>query len=147
MSFITWSLKYEFGIPEMDQQHRFWIELVNHMYKEFKEQNDKDLVHAMFNTAIDYIHYHFSEEERMMQIIGYSALREQQKEHAEIGAVVEHLRKDIRSGNIIISQHIINKLRILFAQHILFEDKKYVEQYKRAKTMSMKMVSGLGFDF
>jgi hemerythrin-like metal-binding protein len=134
MAFIKWSPDYEFGIPEMDQQHRYWIELVNHIYDDFVKQTDKNRLHAMFNEAIDFTHYHFSDEERMMQIIGYPALYDQQKQHAEIGAEIEHFRKDIREDNIIVTGSIIKKFRSVFVQHILIEDKKYVELYNRVKT-------------
>ncbi|MCK9171376.1 MAG: bacteriohemerythrin [Treponema sp.] len=133
MAFMIWSPAYEFGISEIDQQHRYWIELVNNIYYDFLKQNDKDRVHAMFTAAIDFMHYHFSEEERMMHIIGYPALDNQQKQHAEIGARIEHFRKDIREDNIIITRSVVNKLRKIFVQHILIEDKKYVELYNRVK--------------
>jgi hemerythrin len=32
MSFMDWSIDYEIGIPEMDSQHKKWLELLNRFY-------------------------------------------------------------------------------------------------------------------
>jgi hemerythrin len=130
MAFMAWSSKYEFGIPEMDEQHRHWLELLNNFYDGLAEQNMKLHLLKLLEEAIDYTHYHFEEEEKSMQNIGYPALTEQKKLHAEIGKKSENFRYKVMDDKPIVSMSITNEIKSWFKNHILVEDKKYVELYK-----------------
>jgi len=70
----------------------------------------------------------------MMQEIGYTALIEQKKMHHEIEAKIYEFKKKIQSDKPALSVSVTNELKNWFNNHILVEDKKYVELYKRIKT-------------
>jgi hemerythrin len=132
MAFIKWSADYEFGIPEIDKQHKHFVELLNRFYEGLVEQNTKDQLLVLLNEAIDYTHYHFSEEEKMMQDIGYAALMDQKKMHSDVEDKIENFKEKILMDKPVLSMTVINELKSWFDNHILIEDKKYVELYKRA---------------
>ncbi|MCK9171444.1 MAG: bacteriohemerythrin [Treponema sp.] len=134
MAFIKWSPDYEFGIPEMDEQHKHFADLLNRFYEGLVDQDTKDHLLILLNEAIDYTHYHFSEEVKMMQDIGYSALIEQKKMHSDIENRIEKFKQTILLNKPVLSMEVINEIKSWFTYHIQIEDKKYVELYKRVKS-------------
>ncbi len=38
MGFLQWSTKFELGIPEMDMQHKKWLEILNNFYDHLSEK-------------------------------------------------------------------------------------------------------------
>jgi hemerythrin len=134
MAFIKWSEDYEFGIPEIDEQHKHFVELLNHFYEGLIDQNAKHQLLILLNESIDYTHYHFSEEAKMMQDIGYSALIEQKKMHSDIENKIENFKEKILLNDPVLSMEVINEIKSWFIYHIQVEDKKYVELYKRVKS-------------
>ncbi len=133
MAFMKWISAYEFGIPEIDEQHQHFLELVNRFYDGLAEKNMNDHLLILLNETLEYAHYHFSAEEKMMQDIGYAALEDQKKMHSAIEDKIEGFKKNILMGRPVVSMAVTNELKSWFTDHILKEDKKYVELYKRIK--------------
>ncbi|MCK9171381.1 MAG: hemerythrin family protein [Treponema sp.] len=134
MIFMKWSSKYEVGIPEMDAQHKHWIELLNAFCEGLEEQAMKlHLINLLYET-INYTLYHFSEEERLMQNIGYPSLNDQKKLHTELYRTIESLRDKIARDEPVVPKTVTKELKNWFNYHLLIEDKKYVELYNRIKT-------------
>ncbi|HPA64295.1 MAG TPA: hemerythrin domain-containing protein, partial [Spirochaetota bacterium] len=71
MSIVTWGKEFEIGVPEMDKQHKRWIEIINNFYDNLERTNVDNKLKEMINEVLDYTHYHFSEEEKLMNSIGY----------------------------------------------------------------------------
>jgi len=131
---MKWSSKYEVGIPEMDAQHKHWIELLNAFCEGLEEQAMKlHLINLLYET-INYTLYHFSEEERLMQNIGYPSLNDQKKLHTELYRTIESLRDKIARDEPVVPKTVTKELKNWFNYHLLIEDKKYVELYNRIKT-------------
>ncbi len=133
MSFLEWSSEYEFGIPEMDKQHKRWLELLNTFYDNLESKNMKKHLLKMLDEAIEYTHYHFKEEEALMSTIGYPALQDQKMLHKEIAKKIENFREKIAADKEVVSMVITNEFKSWFKTHILIEDKKYVDMYKKIK--------------
>jgi hemerythrin-like metal-binding protein len=134
MAFLKWSAEYEFGIPEMDEQHRHCFELLSHFYEGLVCQNTQDQLLTLLNEAIDYTHYHFSQEVKLMQDIGYSALIDQKKMHSDIENRIENFKEKFLINKPVVSKDVINEVKSWFIYHIQIEDKKYVALYKHVKT-------------
>lgn len=62
MAFLNWEAKYEFGIPEMDKQHKKWLEILNKFYDQVSSGDIKEKMGAMVDEALQYTKFHFSEE-------------------------------------------------------------------------------------
>jgi hemerythrin len=131
MAFMTWLPEYDFGIPEIDEQHHKWIELLNSFYEGVKSNAGRTELLQLLDNALAYTAYHFEEEEQMMEDIGYEALIDQKRHHMEIGEKIEGLRADIADGKAVETSAVIDEFKDLFVTHILEEDKKYVGLYKK----------------
>lgn len=129
MGIFKWGAEYELGIPEMDKQHQRWIEIINGFYDNLERKDVDSKVLNMINDVLDYTNYHFTEEEKMMESIGYSELDEQKKMHELITVKMKEYKRKIESKELLLSITVTNELKDWLKNHILVEDKKYVKPY------------------
>lgn len=68
---FVWSSDFETGLEVVDEQHHHLIELVNQFSDQVLTQqvNEKDVV-ILYAELTDYTHYHFAEEEALMEKFG-----------------------------------------------------------------------------
>ena len=73
MSNIDWNAKYEIGIAEVDQQHHYFMDLINRLSEELNEEGSigrKYIIHELNS----YVRFHFASEENMMRKARYPDL-------------------------------------------------------------------------
>jgi hemerythrin len=71
MKLIDWNTKFETGIIEVDQQHKFLVELINHFGLLVSQQKvDHKHLEQVFSELLDYTRYHFQEEEKIIYDAG-----------------------------------------------------------------------------
>lgn len=70
---IEWDDSYLLGIPEIDLQHKKLIAIANELYDVISgdENQCKTSMPKILKKLTDYTVYHFSNEEELMQKIGY----------------------------------------------------------------------------
>jgi len=79
---IEWSEELSVGVPEMDDQHRQLIALLNQFYTAVEQGEREEGIRTLFQGVDDYTVFHFSAEEQFMERIGYPDLAAHQKTHA-----------------------------------------------------------------
>ena len=134
---FTFTDKYKTDIQLVDDEHRQLFEII-------KEANDlifQELLHDKYDKIIellselkDYTEFHFSDEEKLMEKIGYPGLEAQQRAHA---AFIEKLVNidlntldDIDNNQQEYLTELINFLLGWLSNHILGSDKKIGEFVK-----------------
>lgn len=133
MAFLNWEAKYEFGIPEMDKQHKKWLEILNKFYDQVSSGDIKKNMGTMVDEALQYTKFHFSEEEKFMAKMNFANIKEQQKMHKEIISTLEKFKSDLNSKKLITSTALTNELKNWFKMHILVEDMKYADHFRKMK--------------
>lgn len=130
MGFMEWTPKYELGIPEMDAQHRQWLDVLNRFYDRLAE---KDLSggRGLWDEAHGFTLYHFREEEYFLAAINYPYYQEQRTAHSLIIDRLQGVRKDLDSGHIPGKAELARIFKLWFKEHILIEDKKYASYFSR----------------
>ncbi len=129
MPFMEWTKEFEFGIPLIDRQHQHWLEMLNTFYDQIDDVAYRKNVQELIQEAIDYTHYHFETEEKLMRDIGYPAIDEQKAQHAEITRRIERFRDSITDDTPVVSMFLTEEMKAWFSHHILEEDKKYAKLY------------------
>lgn len=133
MAFLNWEAKYEFGIPDMDKQHKKWLEILNKFYDQVSSGDIKKNMGTMVDEALQYTKFHFSEEEKFMAKMNFGNIKEQQKMHKEIISTLEKFKSDLNSKKLITSTALTNELKNWFKMHILVEDMKYADHFRKMK--------------
>lgn len=133
MAFLKWDKKYELGIPEMDNQHKKWAEILNKFYDQVSKSDLKTNMLEMVDEALAYTKYHFTEEEKFMSKMKYPKINEQKIMHEEIISSLMKFKDSLKSNKTITSMEITNELKKWFKDHIMVEDMKYAEFFKKTK--------------
>ena len=96
---IAWDDRYRIGLPIIDNQHKYLLQLINQLYDNISSGATPLILDEVFNNLDDYAIYHFTIEERWMQGQLYPELASHQLEHATFKEHVaelrdRHLRRD-----------------------------------------------------
>jgi hemerythrin len=66
MALMTWGPKLSVGVPQIDDQHKKLIELVNRLNEAMIAGHGRDLIGSTLSELVKYTQYHFACEERLM---------------------------------------------------------------------------------
>ncbi|MDR1352434.1 MAG: bacteriohemerythrin, partial [Treponema sp.] len=94
--FVAWDDKYSVGIPLIDEQHKELIRLTNELYQGCLAGDDggREFFFTAVHGAMDYVKYHFSAEEKMLENVNYPRLAEHRKRHEDF---VLKMVEDVKS--------------------------------------------------
>ena len=125
---IEWDDSFSVNNPEIDDQHKKWIEIHNKMNVNLME-GDQKIIGATPSNSLkemqDYTRYHFDFEEEYMRKISYPALMEHIKLHKNFDNQIYEYHREISEGRMVLSSEIIKIIKSWLLDHILNEDKKY----------------------
>ncbi|NPA45576.1 MAG: bacteriohemerythrin, partial [Chlorobi bacterium] len=80
---INWNETYSVGNAEMDKQHKKLIEIINKLFKSFKDGNAQEILHEILQEMIDYANYHLNSEEKLLYKYDYPEKEKHEKLHEE----------------------------------------------------------------
>ena len=83
MDQIKWHENYALGFPEIDDDHRGLINIVNELIKAIADSNFKLCVNFS-ETFVSALKEHYPREETFLQTIGYSHLKEHASYHRKM---------------------------------------------------------------
>ena len=130
MARIEWDETYSTYNPEIDKQHKKWIEIYNELHETLLKGGVKDLLGVTVNTLKameDYAHYHFEFEENFMKSIDFPNIVEHKRLHKDFDTRIYELNKDVREGRAVLNTQLIKIMRNWIVDHILNADKQYAE--------------------
>ncbi len=128
---IEWCDKYSFGISEIDNEHKKFIDIINKAFVA-KVHNDnpeevKELLEEMANYAIT----HFATEETYMIKFNYPGYKYHKEEHHDFTmTTLANLRKVIKGDYQLIKDTLLYLIGWLL-NHIQGTDRKYIDCFKR----------------
>lgn len=134
MAIFEWDTNYSVNNLVMDEHHKKLFDILNNLYDLMGKGADDDNIIRIIKELLDYTHYHFSEEEKMMEQESYPDLAKHKQLHRDFIAKMEDYLKKSQNGNAIfivteVADTGVNWLKT----HILTVDtlyKKFIEQQK-----------------
>ena len=125
---VKWQDSFSVGIKVIDEQHMKLIKLTNKLFASCmtgQERTKSDSVFmAVINEVIDYVGYHFSTEEKVMERINYPAYKVHKQEHINFVKEVLVKVEEFNSGKINAPLAFVYYLRDWIFHHIAVNDKK-----------------------
>ncbi|MCX7856009.1 MAG: bacteriohemerythrin [Anaerolineae bacterium] len=79
---IEWTDDLSTGVPEMDDQHKRLIALLNDFYTAVEQGERDEGIRTLLEGVDQYAVFHFSAEEAFMEQIGYPDLPSHRETHA-----------------------------------------------------------------
>ena len=125
MAIITWNDKLSVGVPQIDQQHKKLIDIVNTFFDAMKSGQGSKALEKAIPELVNYVDKHFSDEEKFMQEIGFPGLQDHQKLHRELTDKVKKLIAAIQSGQSVNTLKVGQFLRDWLTHHISTIDMQY----------------------
>ena len=128
MAILTWSHQLELGAPTVDKQHRHLVEILNQLDEAVALGYEPQKVLKLVDELIDYTHYHFEDEERIMLEGGYDNKRfvEHKNQHQAFVQTVNQQRENAILNPDSVSNDLVDFLVKWLMEHILFSDKQMV---------------------
>jgi len=127
MSLFEWSPEYEFGIDDIDNQHRKLVRILNNLWDSYNTGADREAIASIIDELIFYTKIHFNNEEKYMEDINYPGLKDHRLIHRELTSQVIGIQNDFKNGNAKVDDKLLEFLKSWLSNHILVEDKKYTK--------------------
>lgn len=127
---IKWDEKFDTGIPEIDRQHKRLVSILNHAELLASREVSKKSVLRITRDLLDYALYHFDYEEDLMRQHGYHEDAQEEAEahknqHQAFGERVASFREQLRVGDHVSPEALLDFIRGWLMGHILVTDKKF----------------------
>jgi hemerythrin len=124
---VEWDDRYSMNIQFIDDQHKELINLTNALYKGCLggDETARSYFMETIRGTVDYVKYHFSAEEKMMESIHFPDLVQHKKEHESF---VKKILADVerfQGGKKFVPNEFVRYLKDWILTHIAIEDKKY----------------------
>lgn len=128
--FINWTAQYSVGVPEMDEQHKELIKLINKLYIAMRDRGN---VQDVMDGVVQYTVKHFRDEEALMKNMGYQGLGQHLTMHKKVIAQVQHFSKRVQAKEKGIEKKLLIFLKEWLLNHIVKQDKRYGLFYSKHK--------------
>ncbi|CAA7626910.1 conserved hypothetical protein [Candidatus Terasakiella magnetica] len=124
---IEWQRGFETGFPEIDDDHRRLVALVNDLDRILAAESDLAGVGIVIDQLVAYADYHFQREEVMLKAVNYGDLDNHAEIHARFGQFLGGMIGDCMvTPSVPTIQSLRDYLQVWLVEHILVEDMKYV---------------------
>ncbi len=91
---VEWYEKHNLNVKEIDDQHKYFIEVINHMFEALEGKGVEPIVDSTLIDLKFYAKEHFSTEEHYMILVDYEDINVQKEEHAKLLAKLDELMKE-----------------------------------------------------
>jgi hemerythrin-like metal-binding protein len=123
---LAWSDTWAVGAPDMDQDHRVLVNLVNQLPQAFKAPESGWIVGSVLNSLWDYTEYHFGREEALLRAANFPGAAEHTGRHGELKQQLrEWLDQYQQDPESVDAGALMTFLKGWLMNHILGEDMRY----------------------
>ena len=129
MAKLEWSQRLSVGVPELDEDHKTLIQIINNLREHSEGAAEAKKIGRCLNALVRYAELHFAREERVMAACGYTALPDHHSEHEsfveEITRVARQFREDPENSSELVGDRLQEFLENWLIKHILVVDMDY----------------------
>jgi len=122
---IHWTPALSVGVEHLDEQHREIVTLINSLDDAMAQGKGRGVLGQILSDLTRYSLWHFSEEEKLFDTLGYPDAAAHVAEHKRFIAEVAKAQADFDSGKQALSIQVIDFLTDWLSTHICGADQKY----------------------
>ncbi|MDR1317122.1 MAG: bacteriohemerythrin [Spirochaetales bacterium] len=138
---IEWDEKYSVGIERIDTQHRKLVDLTNTLYRGCLtgEEAARQYFMKTIQGTVDYVKYHFADEEKLMEYFKYPDISNHKSQHSGfVMKILEDVR-NFQSGKKFVPNTFVRYLKDWILSHIAFMDKQYAQYILKSHPQKGKL--------
>ncbi|MDR1301418.1 MAG: bacteriohemerythrin [Treponema sp.] len=124
---VEWDDRYLVGISFIDEQHKELINLTNMLYAGCLEGNATAYFMQTIHGTVDYVKYHFSAEEKLLESVNYPDIVNHKREHEGFVKNIFEQVKSFEAGKKFVPNEFVRYLKDWILTHIALTDKKYAQ--------------------
>ncbi|MDR2072213.1 MAG: bacteriohemerythrin [Spirochaetaceae bacterium] len=127
--FVEWDDRYSVKIPLIDDQHKKLIGMTNTLYEACLGGAETATAHfrEVVRGTVDYVRYHFTAEERLLENARYPDFIFHKREHEGFILKIFEGVRNFEEGKKFVPNVFVRYLKDWILAHIAVEDKKYAE--------------------
>lgn len=126
---IVWTEAMSVGVPELDEDHKGLIQVINLLEAHAGSEASADIVRQCMVSLMRYAQVHFGREERVMTVCTFPGLAHHQEEHRAFVSRMKEIEKrfadDPDGLTAYVTEELIDYLSNWLRHHILIEDMAY----------------------
>jgi hemerythrin len=126
---FSWEEKYRTGIKEIDDQHKYFIELLNNYFHAADENRSQEEMKELFRKISDYAIEHFTTEEKYFDKFNFQEAEEHKLKHQEMLNEIKIIKTIKDKDDVDFSVMLF--LSEWLDEHLEKMDQNYVECFKR----------------
>ena len=129
---INWSKEYSVNVAEIDNQHKYFIEIMNELYDAMLAKNSNKKIQEIFKKLVWYAGVHFKTEEKYFDKFHYELANEHKKEHKKLSAKIKEFKilyKEKAQDTFETTDKLIDFLENWLVDHLANQDKKYSKYF------------------
>ena len=137
---VEWDDRYSTGIDLIDKQHQELLGLTNDLYRSCQagEESSNETFRKIAHATVDYVKYHFSAEERLLEEIDYPRAAEHKTQHASFVKRVLADVKNFETGKHLVPHNFARYLRDWILTHIAIHDRQYADFINHQNKLARK---------
>ena len=130
MAQIRWDDSFSVNQPEIDEQHRKWIDIYNMMDRAMFEPSlsrQTEVIAQALEMVLDFTNSHFRFEEEFMRRVGYPDIVPHVRMHKDFDSMIYRYYRDISMGEPLLNTRLLKIIREWLFEHALVEDRKFCQ--------------------
>ncbi|MDD5285078.1 MAG: bacteriohemerythrin [Desulfuromonadaceae bacterium] len=122
---FTWSDACSIQVAEFDGHHQRLFDIANTIAKHLHNGSERKSLANAFESLVEYTHYHFSAEEKLMEFYGYPETDGHTRKHKDLICQVLEYRDQVLANDLPAKAGFTNFMEHWLVRHVLEEDRKY----------------------
>ena len=125
MPLMTWKDDYSVNNVELDSHHKKLISILNSLYAECLDVDNRNCVGPKLDELLAYAEYHFKAEVEYMRRIDYFEVDEHIERHNNFAYKMGEMKRIPHENQLEQTKELIVFIGKWFLKHVLDEDRKY----------------------
>jgi hemerythrin len=141
---VEWDSRYTIGIPIIDTQHKKLIDMANRLYMACRggDAAAKAFFREIVHEAVDYVRFHFSTEEKILERISYPDIAPHKKQHEDFVKEIIRQVQSFEEGKKFVPNLFVRYLRDWVLTHIAVSDRQYSDYLINLKKQGILFTAG-----
>lgn len=128
---IEWKKEWNVGIPELDEQHKKLVEIINSL-NTFEARQNPQVFAVILSELTDFVKEHHQTEESIMREYDYPELNKHMKEHCSLVLLISRFNLRYCRRVPTEAHTVLEIVQAWFINHELAEDKVWRDFVARA---------------
>ena len=125
METIQWSERISVNNYDIDNQHKYLIQLTNNLILNSNAKVNSAIIGETLTKLYKYIKEHFKDEEALLEKFNYPKLEEHKKEHRKFVLRIAGFCKDVYDRKSTVTEEMISFLVVWLLNHTGVDDQDY----------------------